>query len=409
MKEKRKTAKYWIGRVHLWLGLSSGLIVFVIAITGCIYAFQAEIQDVIQPYRFVEAENRPVLPPSQLKGIGERTLPGKKMHAIVYTRPGNAARIVYYNIEPEYYYLAYLNPYTGEVLKVSNENEGFFQFILEGHFYLWLPPAIGQPVVASATLIFLVMMISGIVLWWPKNKSAAKQRFSIKWSARWRRKNYDLHNVLGFYCTWIAIILAVTGLVWGFQWFANGLYKVAGGDKTLVYADPGSDTTVLHTMDVPAMDQLYSRMKKENPDAAIIEVHIPETPASSLEIAINPEAGTYWKTDYRYFDQYTLKEVSVRHIYGRSNQTSAADNLIRMNYDIHTGAIIGLPGKILAFFASLVVATLPITGFYIWWGRRKKEKAELPHLPRPVQKVRPVTVTNSTLKKQVPEPLNRYL
>jgi uncharacterized iron-regulated membrane protein len=45
-----------------------------------------------------------------------------------------------------------------------------------------------------------------------------------------------------------------------------------------------------------------------------------------------------------------------------------------MNYDIHTGAIIGLPGKILAFFASLIVASLPITGFYIWWGRKQKQK-----------------------------------
>ena len=45
-----------------------------------------------------------------------------------------------------------------------------------------------------------------------------------------------------------------------------------------------------------------------------------------------------------------------------------------MNYDIHTGAIIGLPGKILAFCAGLVVASLPVTGFTIWWGRRNKER-----------------------------------
>ena len=81
---------------------------------------------------------------------------------------------------------------------------------------------------ATATLVFLVMLISGLILWWPKNKKATKQRFSIKWNARWRRKNYDLHNVLGFYATWIAIILAVTGLVWGFEWFAQGYYRLAG-------------------------------------------------------------------------------------------------------------------------------------------------------------------------------------
>jgi uncharacterized iron-regulated membrane protein len=47
-----------------------------------------------------------------------------------------------------------------------------------------------------------------------------------------------------------------------------------------------------------------------------------------------------------------------------------------MNYDIHVGAVLGLPGKIIAFCASLIAASLPITGFYIWWGRRKKKKAE---------------------------------
>ena len=47
-----------------------------------------------------------------------------------------------------------------------------------------------------------------------------------------------------------------------------------------------------------------------------------------------------------------------------------------MNYDIHVGAVLGLPGKILAFFASLIAASLPVTGFVIWWGRRKKSKAK---------------------------------
>lgn len=408
MKDKRKTFKYWVGKLHLWLGLGSGIIVFIIAITGCIYAFETEIQNMIQPYRFVEAKAAPMLQPSELKAIGQRTLPGKKMHAVIYTKPGNAARIVYYNFDPEYYYLAYVNPYSGEVLEVRNEYASFFRFILDGHFYLWLPPAVGQPVVASATLIFLVMMISGLVLWWPKNKGATKQRFTVKWNARWRRKNYDLHNVLGFYCTWIAIILAVTGLVWGFQWFAQGLYTVAGGEKSLVYSDPGSDTTALYASDVPAMDKLYNLMKSENPEAAMIEVHIPETTASSLEIAVNPDAGTYWQTDYRYFDQYTLKELSVPHIYGRSKETAAADKLLRMNYDIHTGAIIGLPGKIIAFFASLIVASLPVTGFYIWWGRRKKEKAALPHLERPAEKFKNLNVATAS-KKPVPEAMNRYL
>jgi uncharacterized iron-regulated membrane protein len=122
------------------------------------------------------------------------------------------------------------------------------------------------------------------------------------------------------------------------------------------------------------MDRLYTKIRSENPTAEVLEVHVPATAVSPIEVSINPDDGTYWKADYRYFDQYSLKELSVDHIYGKQADASVADNLMRMNYDVHTGAVIGLPGKILAFFASLIVASLPITGFYIWWGRRQKEK-----------------------------------
>jgi uncharacterized iron-regulated membrane protein len=117
-------------------------------------------------------------------------------------------------------------------------------------------------------------------------------------------------------------------------------------------------------------------MRAENPTAKVLEVHIPATHLSPIEVSINPDDETYWQTDYRYFDQYSLKELSVQHIYGRSAEASVADNMLRMNYDIHTGAVIGLPGKILAFCASLIVASLPITGFYIWWGRKQKQKTK---------------------------------
>lgn len=368
------TFKKVIGKLHLWLGFTSGLIVFIIAVTGCLYAFQVEIQDLIQPYRFVEVQQKEILPPSVLKAVAEEKLPGKHLHAVLYSGADRAAQVIFFSFDPEYYYLVYVNPYTAEVLHVKDMEADFFHIVLDGHFYLWLPPTIGQPIAASATLIFVVMLITGIVLWWPRKKKDSKQRFSIKWNARWRRVNYDLHNVLGFYASAIALVLAVTGLVWGFQWFAMGLYTAVGGEKSLVYIDPPSDTTQAYTGDIPAIDNIFYKMRKEYPTAQAIEVHIPHTRAESIAANANPDIETYWKLDYRYYDQQTLEELTVDHIYGRFPEAKAADKLIRLNYDIHTGAIFGLPGKILAFFVSLICASLPVTGVYIWWGRRNKEK-----------------------------------
>ncbi|MGN6343213.1 MAG: PepSY domain-containing protein [Ginsengibacter sp.] len=44
-----------------------------------------------------------------------------------------------------------------------------------------------------------------------------------------------------------------------------------------------------------------------------------------------------------------------------------------MNYDVHVGTVLGLAGKVLAFFASLIAASLPVTGFYIWCGKKHKK------------------------------------
>ena len=384
--------KHFIRVVHLWLGLASGIIVTFLGITGCILAFQREIEDNFQDYRYVTAQAKPFLPPSQLKATAQAELPDKLIHAVMYNDASRSAEVIFYKYEPpvSYYYIAYMDPYTGAVKKLKDMDRDFFRIMVDGHFYLWLPPEIGQPIVASATLIFLVLMITGLILWWPRNKHAAKQRFRIRFNARWRRVNYDLHNVLGFYMTWVAIFLAVTGLVWGFQWFANGLYGATGGDKSLVYTEPLSDTLSQRNNTAQApIDIVWEKMKQLYPNSESIEVHPPETAASPIAANANPDRDTYWKIDYRYFDQYTMKELDVDHIYGRFQSASVADKIMRMNYDVHTGAIMGIAGKVMMFFGSLIAASLPVTGVVMWLGRRKKKHAKK---PLPVMKVKRTVV-----------------
>ncbi|HRN57071.1 MAG TPA: PepSY-associated TM helix domain-containing protein [Agriterribacter sp.] len=368
------TFKKFIGKIHLWLGLSSGLVVLILGITGCILAFELEIRSFTEPFRNVKVENRDVLPPSELKGIAEKHLASKKALGIEYPGKDKAAVAAYY--DEKKYELVFMNPYSGEVLKHKNMNRDFFRVVLDGHYYLWLPENIGQPIAASATLVFLVMMISGLILWWPKNKAAKKQRFTIKWSARWRRKNYDLHNVLGFYMTWVAIFLAVTGLVFGFQWFARSVYWITSGGETMVeHTHPVSDTTKKASFANMA-DHLWQEHRTGLKDGESIGVYFAAIPTDPVEIAVNHKPGTYYHSDYYHYDQYTGKELPATGSYaGSFEDAPLADKIVRMNYDMHVGAILGLPGKILAFFASLIAASLPVTGFYIWWGRKKKKKA----------------------------------
>ena len=366
------TLKKWIGRIHLWLGLVSGVLIVFLGITGCILAFEKEIRNLTESYQFVEKQDKAYLPPSQLKAIAAKQLNGRPVVGLEYGSPGKAAFAAYYDTVA--YTIVAMNPYTGEVLKVKDMTKDFFRIVLNGHFYLWLPPAIGRPIVGSATLVFLIMLISGIILWWPKNKAAMKQRFSIKWNAKWRRVNYDLHNVLGFYMSWIGIFLAITGLVWGFDWFADATYyATSGGKQRPPHEHPVSDPKIAGNTDQVA-DKLWTAHRANMTDKESITVFYPVTATDPLEMGVNHRPGTYYKVDYYHYDRYSGEELPATGSYaGGFDEAGLADKLVRMNYDIHVGAILGLPGKFLAFFGSLIAASLPVTGFLLWRGRRKKK------------------------------------
>lgn len=375
--QKNKTLKYWVGKLHLWLGLISGLLVFFLGITGCILAFEREIENISQPYRHLAVQKQSLLPPSKLKRLADAALPNRKAHSVNY-QPGKAAQVVYFNFKPDYYFIVFINPYTGKIIKVKNMDEDFFRIVLMGHYYLWLPPEIGQPILTTATLLFVFLLLSGLILWWPKSKAAAKQRFSIKWNARWRRINYDLHHVIGFYISGIVIFIALTGMIMGFKWFAGSVYWLSSGGKTMVaFSETFSNTNqkIALSIKADAADKVWLQYLKADPKfTGSLEVHVPDNEKAAVEVAKNPDPSTFWKTDYRYFDQHSLKEIAVKHVYGRFKNTNMADKIMRMNYDIHVGAIAGLTGKIVAFFASLFAASLPLTGFLIWYGRNKKNK-----------------------------------
>ncbi len=379
---KNKYRKY-IRLIHLWLGLASGLVVFIIAVTGCILAFEHEIKHYTQPWQYVQQEDKPFLLPSQLRAIAEQRIygdsagyPGKQITAVQYCGSKKAA-IVTYSQSKAGVTLLYMNPYNGTVQKEKILNNDFFRIVLGIHFYLLLPPDIGRPLVASSILIFVVLLISGMILWWPRrwNKKSFKQGYTIKRGASFKRTNYDLHNVLGFYSLFFTLILALTGLVWGFEWYEKGLYKITSGGKTLEKLKrPLSDTTSNTALYQHPEDVLFLQAAKQHDlSDARFQLTLPAKSSDPFTTNYNPSQSTYYKREFRYYDRNSLQELKGEGIYAKAyKEATAADKLYRMNYDIHVGAIAGLAGKILAFFASLVAASLPVTGFLIWWGKRKK-------------------------------------
>lgn len=305
----------------------------------------------------------------------------------------------------------YMNPYTGDILNVKSvsrsDSPDFFRWILNGHRALWLPYDIGRPIVGVAVLIFVVLLISGIVLWWPTKwiKSIIDKSFKIKWDASFKRVNYDLHNVFGFYSCIFLFFISVTGLVWSFGWWSKSLYWVTSGGKPLVESreSPKSDTTIIKEFNITTADKVLLNIRKENPQAAGILISIPGKPADPIGAFVYKRKHTYYNMDRYSFDQQTLKEISIKTPFsGKYIEANIPDKIRRMNYDIHVGSVLGLTGKFIAFFASLISASLPITGFIIWWGKQKFGKKKAPAAkPKVASKAIPVPKLKNSAEQEV--------
>ncbi|WP_240755265.1 PepSY domain-containing protein [Pedobacter sp. SYP-B3415] len=388
-KKNRETLFTRINKwLHLWLGLISGVIVFVVCLTGCIWVFNEEITGLLQPETKIARQDKPVIMPSRLYEIAYRLYPDKSPAYAQYQQ----GRSITLNLKSPKEQgrraggtTLNINPYTGKVVSVTERKKGqvdFFRFVLNGHRFLWLPYEIGRPIVNYGTLIFVILLITGLIWWYPKkwNKSTREKSFKIKWGASFKRVNLDLHNVLGFYSLIFLLFIALTGMVYGISWYSKGLYWVTtGGEKLTEFQRFESDSLQSGKRFTPqqAMDLAWQKVITRHPASEGFYYTFPDTSRAKTTIGVTvyPSKGQFYNNQSYTFDQHTLKEFAREGIYGIDyEEASAGGKLRRMNYDIHIGSILGFPGKVLAFLVTLIGASLPITGFLIWYGRKFKKK-----------------------------------
>lgn len=370
--------------IHLWIGLLSGVVVIVLGLTGCILVFVEEIrplvyadrlevklisenrlsaQDMMQKAKGIWGKDRPV---SALE-IGND--PRQTWQFRSYREDTNQGH--WYWNEKKFYESLFMDPYTGQLVFHEQSEFEFFRVILYLHWSLLLKTELGQPIVGVVTLLYVVSLLTGLYLWWPKNKKARRVRFGFKWKKNTglKRKNYDLHNILGFYAFSVGLVIAFTGMVWAFPMLDRGLQKLLDTDKTSIKTKMVPVHSVSETSKNRSLDFIFADIKKKYPDAKAYHFYFPNNASSIVTVLARYEP--------------TLKTVVMQYnlLSGQLLDTSTFENKSNgekfrsMNYDIHTGSILGLPGKILAFLGSLISASLPLTGFLIWynkkWGKKK--------------------------------------
>ncbi|RXM50679.1 MULTISPECIES: PepSY-associated TM helix domain-containing protein [unclassified Chryseobacterium] len=389
-KKKISPTKKWSAKLHLWFGLSVGIIVFIVSLTGTLYVFKDEVQNILRKDAIYIQQNVSGQKPLPISILREKvSLELNEKYPInsveVSLDKGKSYRFLYYEKSKKgwnYFQQVlinkqvYINQYTGEILAVYDEKYDVFNILKYIHWGLLLNSEWGPYVVGIPTVLFIIMLITGIILWWPKNKNARKGRFWFNWEnvKNWKRKNYDLHNVLGFYASFIALIMSVTGIYFAYPYVKNTFNLAISGyweqPKEKQIKSPDSLTTKRSDLfDITALqtEKLYAGASSYR--ITLNGKNKKGKELKNLPITIYGQEGRFSERNILTFDKYSGKLLANK----PHQQLSNAEKYANANYDVHTGSYFGLFGKIIWFIAGLICTSLPVTGFLVWWGKRKKQ------------------------------------
>lgn len=401
-------------KIHLWLSVPFGIIITLVCFSGAMLVFETEITEAIQhDTYFVSNTGRP-LPMSTLMEKAAATLPDsvKATGITAFSDPERAWQV---SLSKPRRASLYINQYTGEITG-RTERLPFFATMFSLH--RWLMDSMkpgddgirwGKMIVGTATLLFIIIAITGIIIWWPRNKKGLKAGLTINVRNGRHRFFRDLHIAGGIYTLLLLLIMALTGLTWSFGWYRTAFYGLFGAtqqtekvgndkqekektERGEQRAEEGrqrskdgrerSEEGRQHAKEgrqhskegkpskhrekiFAQWDKVYAQLLKTNHDYRKISISDGKASISRNSLGNQRAADNYT------FDR-TNGLITGSTPYAKAEK---AQQLRGWIFAVHTGSFGGLITELLWFIAALLGATLPLTGYYLWIRRlRKKQK-----------------------------------
>ncbi|WP_027794621.1 PepSY-associated TM helix domain-containing protein [Paraburkholderia acidipaludis] len=410
-------------RWHFYAGLFVMPLLIVLGITGTIYCFQPQIEPLLYPHRLVvEPAATPRLSVDTLLGRARAALPrdARPIRAHVEADPARSAEFVFAPPGGTRESV-YVNPYTGTVLGTLDVGRRFMQVDRMLHRKLLLGKP-GELLMELAACWTLVMIATGVALWWPRAgaswRAALLPRLAPRGRPFWKR----LHSVIGIWLAVGALAFVVTGLPWTGSWGKH--FKALatradlgapagswGGDASMKSSMPARSEPAGHGMeampgmvmdDLPlpnvpwavgavpvprspgrpqagpprwTLDEVVTQMRGLGVPGGY-DVALPASPAGVYTVSYFPPDPKDERTVY--IDQYSgkvLKDIRYRD-YGAVSQA------IAYGTSLHMGRYFGILNQAICAAISLGLCALAVTGFVMWWRRRPSRTLGAPSRER---------------------------
>jgi uncharacterized iron-regulated membrane protein len=360
-----KTVEKWrtlVLSIHRIGGLLAGVLLLVLAATGCIMAFESEIDGFFHPSLFNVVPHGEALPlRAIIPSVAAVLRPQERIQICV---PSSKPTISYsFTIEgsgrlPRQ---IFADQYTAHVLGTLS----VARFVLIMHA---LHEANGILMGCSA-IVLILSVTSGLYLWWPQKRI----KISVSWPSR--LSYFDLHNSVGFMSSLFFLVFALTGVYMAFDtWTVPATYKITGSRP--LRGDPPS--TPQESARPVSPDYALEAAKKSLSHAIPLWIVMPQEREKPYLVKMRfPEDHSSNGTSIVWVDQYSGKVLTV----WNSRTAPLGRKIQNLNRVFHTGEVLGYPGKMLACVVSFALAIQTLTGFSLWRKDRRQRIAILDATP----------------------------
>lgn len=350
--------------IHLWVGLTIGLLLVLAGLTGSILVFDDEIDSALNPELLSVVPADETIP---LQPVVDAVATAYPRHPISYIRlprgPGETYEFTTAGADP---LEIFADPYRGEILGARGKTEGFINALFDLHVHL-LSGETGERVMGVVGLLTLLLVLTGIVVWWPGVRRWW-EGFAVRWGANWKRVNFDLHRAGGI---WSAAFLAITastgaGLIFHDAFLAGANWITASPEA------PAPPEVVPRTGEpwLP-LDSLLRQAERALPGGTVTYVAFPADPEAPLSVrkhfgaALHPTGRSFV-----YLDPWTGEAVAV----DRALSAPAGMKALNLLYPLHIGSFGGLAVRILYAVLGLAPLILFVSGILMWWNRTQVPK-----------------------------------
>lgn len=380
-------------KIHLWLSVPTGIIITLVCFSGAMLVFEKEITEAIKPelYFVKEAKGEPI-PMQQLMEKVEETLPDSVSISGV-TVFADSTRTYQVSLSKPRRASIYVNQYTGEVTGRS-ERLPFFNTMF--HLHRWLlgsSSGVGKLLTGICTFVLVFILITGILMWLTNRNKPLKASLAIHVTKGWGRFWHDLHVAGGIYTTIFLLAMALTGLTWSFSWYRTGFYACFGvesSEKGGAHGEGGNshgegrgsrgegrythgDGRNNHEGKRGEGRRFHRRSPYRHWEDVLNEVAL-KNPGYQ-QITLKPEVAEVvpeGRLSMRAADKYSYDRRSGEITDVQLYSAGKKDTKVRSGvYMVHTGSWGGIITRILNFLAAFIGATLPLTGYWLWFRRKR--------------------------------------